>query len=68
MLPKSLHTVRILVAVALKCRALGTLRGTDVGAILNAADAIGYPDASADDPLIVKAAAQLAAQSVKAAA
>jgi hypothetical protein len=60
-LPKSLHTVRILTAVAQRERALGAVRGDAVAEILNAARVIGYRDASPRDPLIVKAASQLAA-------
>jgi len=55
-LPKSLHTVRILVAVA---RAASLLRDP-LDAVQHAAKIIGYPNARASDPLIVKAAEQLA--------
>lgn len=56
MLPKSLHTVRILTAVA---RAMFAGH-PPAQAVLRAAVVIGYDDVSADDPLIIKAAAALA--------
>jgi hypothetical protein len=55
MLPKSLHTVRILAAVAATVAG-----GGNVLRVLEAARIIGYPTASTIDPLIVKAAAVLA--------
>ena len=55
MLPKSLHTVRILAAVAATVTG-----GSPMLRVLEAARVIGYPDAIASDPLIVKAAATLA--------
>jgi len=51
-LPKSLHTVRILVAVA---RAASLFR-EPLDAVMHAAQIIGYPDACTRDPLILKAA------------
>ena len=56
MLPKSLHTVRILAAIA----RVTVSPKSDIDSVLRAAAVIGYTDASASDPLIVKAAAQLA--------
>lgn len=56
-LPKSLHTVRILALIA---RSIRVEHASDLEAVLVAADLCGYPDASESDPLIVKAAAQLA--------
>jgi hypothetical protein len=57
-LPKSLHTVRILVAVSTDA---GALALSPLARIVNAARVIGYADADKRDPLIQKAAAQLAA-------
>lgn len=56
MLPKSLHTVRILVAVA----RIAVSHKSDIDSVLRAAAVIGYPNAASDDPLIVRAAAALA--------
>lgn len=63
-LPKSLHTVRILVAVVRnRIGFLGTSLSADraLREIHRAAAFIGYPFAYDTDPLIVKAAAQLRA-------
>lgn len=62
-LPKSLHTVRILVAVArdrLGFSGGGLRADLALAAILYSAKVCGYPEADHRDPLIVKAAAQLA--------
>lgn len=56
-LPKSLHTVRILVNVAALAPKSWT---SDVSRVLWAADVIGYPSASKQDELIQSAAAKLA--------
>lgn len=63
-LPKSLHMVRILVAIArhdwTETGLGGPMRYSDaLSFALSAARIIGYPNASAADPLIAKAAAQL---------
>lgn len=66
-LPKSLHTVRILVNVARELRSHFTVSGlggesADVYWIRRAAGVCGYSvKAGTRDPLILKAAAQLAA-------
>lgn len=69
-LPKSLHTVRILVAVAREVEHVPAAMPESVYTrmVLRAAHVIGYGEALASDPLIIKAASQLAAQSVRAAA
>lgn len=57
MLPKSLHTVRILVAVARAQR----FEPDDIDtAVRAAARILGYPEASTDDPLMQAAVRQLA--------
>lgn len=61
-LPKSLHTVRILVAVAGYVRRTSGNPLSERGAVLEAARVIGYSFASLSDPLIVKAVAQLGAK------
>lgn len=61
MLPKSLHTVRVLVNVA---RVLPEC-ADKVRAACDAARVLGYADASSDDPLIQSAARQLAGEPVR---
>jgi hypothetical protein len=61
-LPASLHTVRILIAVARnQANAQAAMpMASATRLILNAARIVGYDGASQNDPLIVKAAQKLA--------
>lgn len=61
MLPKSLHTVRVL---AIMARHAVPVTDSAIDRVINAAALLGYPNAGADDPTIATAARQLTGERV----